>query len=1730
MMMSGPKPSILAALFLALLFMSFKLSNCINCTEIEKQSLLSIKQSINGSSDVLSSWDAKFDCCTWKGVVCSNLTGRVLQLHIQGNYLGGKISSSLLNLKHLKYLDLSQNRFEEEIPFFVGSLTSLEYLNLSYAGFYGKVPHSIGNLSNLQVLSLDGNGYLAEVSSLEWLWGLPKLEHLNMNGVNLSKATNWAQQVINNLPSLVELHFSGCNLNFMAPFSDVNNISRSNLATLDLSWNDNFYTIIPPWFFQLSNLIYLDMRYNTFDGPIPLASNTTKLQHIDLSFNKLNSSIPQWLYSCKRLQHLDLSENELSGEIPREIANLCNIQTLNLMGNNLEGEILDSFGNNMSDCFLGALLSLDLSMNKLSGHLPHQFGEFRSLRSLYLSENSLSGVIPNEIGNLLSLEMLYLDSNKFTGNLPESIGKLANLTELYIGNNMLEGIVTETHFSNLSNLNYLDASGNHLTLKVNPNWIPPFKLNGLYLRSWDLGSGSRIPLWLKTQKESISSLDLSCTGIYGNIPSWLWKFLCNTSTNNGVQNLNLGDNNLSGELPDCFVKWQSLRALNLGNNQLSGRIPHSMGFLSSLESLNLYGNSFSGLVPSSLQNCMRLVKIDFSYNNLGGDIPKWINTIFYQLAILILRSNNFSGEISTSICQLTSLQILNLSHNRLSGRIPTCLNNLTAITTKRILTDLFDVNGTFPESASIATKGRELTYGTTLSLVTSIDLSNNTLSGEIPREVTSLVELRTLNLSRNNLTGSIPHNIGNMKQLESLDFSMNSLSGEIPGSITTMSFLNSLNLSYNHLTGRIPESTQIGGLNESSFIGNNLCGPPLKISCKNDSNAPSPTHMDNQGRKGNKREIDWFYIFLSLGYAVGLSAVLTTLYFKKEWREWYYGLFQKLWDNVYVYSVIKWRRLTRVPLYSISCHEAEKQSLLSFKQSLQGPLNLLSSWDSKVDCCTWEGVVCSNVTGHVFRLYLQGNGLGGKLNSSLLNLKHLKYLDLSFNNFHEKIPSFIGSLTSLEYLNLESAGFYGKIPHNIGNLSNLHTLSLRTFGLYNSYADSLEWLWGLSQLEHLNMNGVDLSKETNWAQKVIDKMPSLVDLHFSGCNLNFMAPFSDVNNISRSNLATLDLSWNPYYNSLSYAIIPPRIFELGNLVYLDMSSNLFVGTIPTMSNTTKLQHIDLSYNNLNSSIPNWLYSCKHLELELDNNKLRGKLPESIGKLVNLTELWIENNTLEGVVTETHFANLSNLKVLQASGNHLSLKVGPNWIPPFKLETLSLGSWDLGSRIPLWLQTQKDSISSLDLSCSGVYGNVPSWLMGLRYLNLSHNQLDGKILFISDPRHDYDILQFFDLSSNRFSGPLPQLMTSSFLELHLSNNSFSGGLSEFLCINTSNVVLVNFEGNHLSGELPECFIKWQSLAVLNLANNKFSGRIPNSIGFLKRLASLNLHGNNFSGHVPSSLQNCTGLMKIDFGDNNLGGDISKWINKRFFQLEILILRLNNFSGEITPSICQLSSLQILDLSHNRLSGRIPSCLNNFTALTTKRTLQQFFYVNGTFTESASIATKGRELTYDTILSLVTSIDLSMNNLSGDIPREVTSLVELRSLNLSRNNLTGSIPDNIGNMKQLESLDFSINSLSGNIPSFNESSFIGNNLCGSPLKISCRNDSNAPSPAHAENESGMPEINWFYVFLSLGYAVGVSAVLCVLFFKKKWREAYYAFFQKLWDCVYVDFVIKWRRTMR
>ncbi|KAM3262692.1 hypothetical protein ACQJBY_053055 [Aegilops geniculata] len=213
-----------------------------------------------------------------------------------------------------------------------------------------------------------------------------------------------------------------------------------------------------------------------------------------------------------------------------------------------------------------------------------------------------------------------------------------------------------------------------------------------------------------------------------------------------------------------------------------------------------------------------------------------------------------------------------------------------------------------------------------------------------------------------------------------------------------------------------------------------------------------------------------------------------------------------------------------------------------------------------------------------------------------------------------------------------------------------------------------------------------------------------------------------------------------------------------------------------------------------------------------------------------------------------------------------------------------------------------------------------------------------------------------------------------------------------------------------------------------------------------LDSFHLAGNGFTGAFPPLLQDCKLLATLDIGNNRFFGGIPTWIGSQLPSLKILRLRSNNFTGQIPPELSSLSQLQLLDMANNSLTGPIPvtfsnlaSMSNNLPSLVQPRDSAPSLQImpNGRprvdqFPERVNISWKGREQTFQKSIGLITGIDLSCNQLTENIPEDLTYLEALRFLNLSRNDISGSIPERIGRLELLEFLDLSCNELSGGIP--------------------------------------------------------------------------------------------------
>ncbi|RWR93796.1 putative leucine-rich repeat receptor-like protein kinase [Cinnamomum micranthum f. kanehirae] len=836
----------------------------------------------------------------------------------------------------------------------------------------------------------------------------------------------------------------------------------------------------------------------------------------------------------------------------------------------------------------------------------------------------------------------------------------------------------------------------------------------------------------------------------------------------------------------------------------------------------------------------------------------------------------------------------------------------------------------------------------------------------------------------------------------------------------------------------------------------------------------------------------------------------------------------------------------------VLCNERERQALLKFKHALNASEYALTSWVGE-NCCRWEGVGCNNETGYVIDLNLKGiiYTVSGEIDPSLLELEHLSYLDLSGNQFGQKsIPKFFGSFLKLRHLDLSFAAFRGIFPWQIGNISGLRYLDLS--GNYLQI-ENLQWLSHLSSLKYLDLGNADLKMVSDWVQP-INMIPSLSVLRLSQCGLrNSSTPL----HLNLTSLTVLDLS----YNSLTLKPLD-WLSQLLNLVSLDLSNNRLKGPIlSSLWGHCNLLKLDLSSNNFNGDLNGFLkclFRCgeKHgrlasiRELYLSNNNFSGTVPKSLGQLSNLVSLKMSNNSLEGAISEAHFANLTRLEELELFANSLVFNVSPHWIPPFQLQHIGLSSCQLGPQFPSWLQFQRN-FSYLDLSHSQISDVIPNWFWNLlsqvSYLNISHNLIRGEI----PSALNFGFVAVVDFNSNRFVGPLPQNLSwvilldlsNNFLSgpidtsfgdimefLFLSNNSLHDSIPSSIC-NYNFISFLDLSRNNLIGQVPSCFEDFQGLNVLDLSYNNLDGMIPNIFTF-PNLNWLQLSHNNLSGVLPSSIGVQSSLLALDLSGNRLSGSIPRWLGENTSDLVILNLRSNMFHGNIPPQLSLLSSLQILDLANNRLSGEIPTSFGNFTSMAkTRKLIRSIFGASFlaseyetivTYSEYVTVIMKGIEMKYTKALSLVTTMDLSRNNLSGEIPQELTSLHGLQSLNLSGNHLEGKIPKNIGSLMQLESLDLSQNHLSGKIPSsissltflsklnlsnnnlsgtipsgnqlqtlLDPSIYAGNyDLCGPPLTKLCSAEVVPPPPNtfNGEDEKDDTEHWWFYVALALGFVAG------------------------------------------
>ncbi|KAK7266916.1 hypothetical protein RIF29_19577 [Crotalaria pallida] len=225
-----------------------------------------------------------------------------------------------------------------------------------------------------------------------------------------------------------------------------------------------------------------------------------------------------------------------------------------------------------------------------------------------------------------------------------------------------------------------------------------------------------------------------------------------------------------------------LKVLSLVSLGLWGPLPEKIHRLSLLEVLDLSSNFLFGAIPPKMCKMVKLHTLALDGNYFNATVPDWFDSLS-NLSMLSLKSNHLKGSFPSSLCKIKSLEVISLSHNELSGELP----SLSTLTGLHVL-----------------------------------DLRENHLDSELPLLPKAVV---TVLLSNNSFSGEIPKQFGELNQLQHLDLSSNHLSGVPLSALFSLPKISYLNLASNVLGGSLVEKLRCGGkLGFVDISGNKLHG------------------------------------------------------------------------------------------------------------------------------------------------------------------------------------------------------------------------------------------------------------------------------------------------------------------------------------------------------------------------------------------------------------------------------------------------------------------------------------------------------------------------------------------------------------------------------------------------------------------------------------------------------------------------------------------------------------------------------------------------------------------------------------------------------------------------------------------------------------------------------------------------------------------------------------------
>ncbi|XP_058070144.1 probable LRR receptor-like serine/threonine-protein kinase At1g74360 [Magnolia sinica] len=709
-------------------------------------------------------------------------------------------------------------------------------------------------------------------------------------------------------------------------------------------------------------------------------------------------------------------------------------------------------------------------------------------------------------------------------------------------------------------------------------------------------------------------------------------------------------------------------------------------------------------------------------------------------------------------------------------------------------------------------------------------------------------------------------------------------------------------------------------------------------------------------------------------------------------------------------------------------------------------------------------------------------------------------------------------------------------------------LQLKSFLEKNNRVNRGRYIeWNESELSPCNWTGISCSNDSS---RVIG-----IDLSGSNISGEFFHNFSALTQLSK-----LDLSKNTISGT-----IPPNLGECKNLRYLNLSHNILDSEL-NLTGLSRLETLDLTLNRLHGHIEsNFPGMCNQLiTLNLSSNNFSGGIFNCFNECQKLQYLDLSSNKFTGRI----WPGFARLQEFSVSENNLTGEISP----PFFTTNCSLKILDLSvnqfiGQVPKEV-SNCNALVHLNLWGNQFQGKIPpeiGTILGLEALNLGNNDLWREI---PESLLNCSKLTFLDLSKMKFGGDiqgiLGRFLQVEFLVLH--GNLYTGGISLSGILKLPKLIRLDLSFNNFSGELPVDFFKMKSLKFLILANNSFNGSIPPQFGELSGLQALDLSFNRLSGAIPPSIGNMTSLLWLMLANNGLTGEIPPEIGN-CSSLLWLNLADNHFSGKIPAQLSRIGSNPYPTFESNQRDDRVVTASGECIIMRRwiPATYPPFSFIYTLLSRKSCKSIWVRLLTGQGLfpicrgnsavqrLEISGYLQLSGNNFSGEIPKEIGEMqnfslmqvgfnqfsgrlpttigqLPLVVLNVSNNRFSGEIPSELGDIKCLQNLDLSRNNFSGKFPeslgrltdlnkfnvsynpfihgsvpttgqlsTFDEDSFFGDpNLNVSTVKLG--SDSNRTRTWHQKSKKSPGRKAAYFVFLALTIVFLVcgilSLILCLL----------------------------------